>query len=195
MFGSKTRRELATALAENATLRARSTALQTELAEAQARLVRSADEQQELRKHQTLLDGLLGNIPRFGESLAGVRLSSAGLSNQLNEDSSKALTAATESDANRSAFEKIASNLNAMFERISAAGNSVEDLARRAGEAGRGFAVVADEVRKLAERTDTRTAKTAARRPRASAPDILGRSVMNARIHAPSTAYPARITC
>ena len=150
MFGSKTRRELATAQAENATLHAHSAALQAELSAAQARLVQSEDEQQELRKRQTLLDGVLGNIPRFGESLAGIRLSFAGLSNQLNEDSSKALTAATESDANRSAFEKIATNLHAMFERISAASDSVEDLSRRAGEIGG----IVQLIKEIAEQTN-----------------------------------------
>jgi len=150
MFGSKTKRELATALADNAALQARSAALQIELSNTQARLAQSESEQQELHKRQALLDGVLGNIPRFGESLAGIRLSFSGLSSQLNDDSAKALTAATESDSNRSAFEKIATNLHAMFERISAAGNSVEDLSRRAGEIGG----IVQLIKEIAEQTN-----------------------------------------
>jgi len=150
MFGSKTKRDLATARAENAALQARSAALQAELAAAEARLVQAEGEQQELRKRQALLDGVLGNIPRFGESLAGIRLSFSGLSTQLNEESATALTAATESDANRSAFEKIASNLRAMFERISSAGASVEDLSRRAGEIGG----IVQLIKEIAEQTN-----------------------------------------
>ena len=150
MFGNKTKRELATALAENAALRAHAAALQGELSETQVRLARSDEARRELDKRQTLLDGVLGNIPRFGKSLAGIRLSFAGLSRQLNDDASRASTAATESDANRSAFEKIATNLRAMFERISAAGNSVEDLSRRAGEIGG----IVQLIKEIAEQTN-----------------------------------------
>lgn len=150
MFGSQTKRDLATALADNAALQARSAALQAELSETRARLAQAEGEQQELRKRQVLLDGVLGNIPRFGESLAGIRLSFSGLSSQLNEDSAKALTATTESDANRTAFEKIAANLHGMFERISAAGDSVEDLSRRAGEIGG----IVQLIKEIAEQTN-----------------------------------------
>ncbi|HJV92319.1 MAG TPA: methyl-accepting chemotaxis protein [Azonexus sp.] len=150
MFGSKTKRDLATALAENAALQARSAALQAELSATQARLALAEGQQQELLKRQTLLDGVLGNIPRFGESLAGIRLSFSGLSAQLNDDSATALTAATESDANRSAFEQIAGNLHAMFERISSAGASVEGLSRRAGEIGG----IVQLIKEIAEQTN-----------------------------------------
>lgn len=57
MFGRKTKRELATAMAENAILRVRSATLQAELSEAQDRLVQSEGELRELRKsvlHQPL---------------------------------------------------------------------------------------------------------------------------------------------
>ena len=150
MFGSQTKRQLAAALADNAAQQALLTALQLELSETRVRLAQSENEQQALRKRQTLLDGVLGNIPRFGQSLTGIRLSFSGLSSQLNEDSAKALTAATESDANRAAFEKIATNLHAMFERISAAGESVEDLSRRAGEIGG----IVQLIKEIAEQTN-----------------------------------------
>lgn len=150
MFRSTTKRDLATALAENTALQARSAALQEELAATQFRLVQSEGQQQALLKRQALLDGVLGNIPRFGESLTSIRLSFFGLSSQLSEDSTTALTAANESDANRSAFEKIANNLHAMFERISAAGESVEDLSRRAGEIGG----IVQLIKEIAEQTN-----------------------------------------
>lgn len=150
MFGSKTKRELATALAANLALQERLAEVAAGLAETRGRLARSTGEQQELQKHQALLDGVLGNIPRFGESLAGIRLSFSGLSGQLTENATKALNAATESDANRSAFEKIASSLHGMFERINAAGESVEDLSRRAGEIGG----IVQLIKEIAEQTN-----------------------------------------
>ncbi|MBI2277782.1 MAG: CZB domain-containing protein [Dechloromonas sp.] len=150
MFGAKTKRDLATARAENAALQTRSAALQDELAAVRSRLALAEGQQQELLKRQALLDGVLGNIPRFGESLAGIRLSFAGLSAQLNDDSATALTAATESDTNRSAFEQIAGNLRAMVQRISSAGASVEDLSRRAGEIGG----IVQLIKEIAEQTN-----------------------------------------
>jgi len=136
MFGAKARQALAAALAENARLKARTDALQGELSAAQERLAQSETQRQQQVARQTLLDGVVGNIPRFGESLSGIRLSFSGLSSQLSEDSATALTAAAESDANRVAFENIAANLHAMVERIGAAGESVEGLSRRAGDIG-----------------------------------------------------------
>ena len=84
MFGSKTRRELAAALAENTAAGARTQSLHDELAATQARLARAEAENLRLTTRQALLDGVLGNIPRFGESLSGIRQSFSGLSDQLN---------------------------------------------------------------------------------------------------------------
>ena len=150
MFGGKAKRELVAARAENARLQARADALARELEAGMARLAECEAERRELLARQSLLDGVVGNIPRFGESLAGIRQSFAGLSCQLNEESASALTAAAESDANRAAFEKIATNLHAMFERISAAGASVEDLSRRAGEIGG----IVQLIKEIAEQTN-----------------------------------------
>jgi len=150
MFGIKAKRELAAAQAENAQLQARALALQDELTRTQAQLAQATAQEQQLANRQTLLDGVLGNIPRFGESLAGMRQSFSGLSGQLNEDSEAALTAAAESDSNRGAFEKIATNLHAMFERISAAGKSVEGLSQRAGEIGG----IVQLIKEIAEQTN-----------------------------------------
>jgi hypothetical protein len=99
---------------------------------------------------QMLLDGVVGNLPRFGESLSGFRLSFSGLSEQLSNDAAMVLTAASESDANRAAFEKIAGNLHAMFERISVAGDSVEGLSRSAGEIGG----IVQLIKEIAEQTN-----------------------------------------
>jgi methyl-accepting chemotaxis protein len=150
MLGSKTRRELAVALADNAALKAQNQALRDELADLQRRLTRAEADGQHLAARQTLLDGVVGNIPRFGESLAGIRQSFAGLSEQLGEDRASAQTAARESDANRTAFEKITGNLRTMFERIQAAGHSVEGLSQRATEIGG----IVQLIREIAEQTN-----------------------------------------
>nr|WP_323001526.1 methyl-accepting chemotaxis protein [Denitromonas sp.] len=150
MFGFKARQALAEAQAENTALKTHTAALEAALADAQARLAETQAQQQAQAARQALLDGVTGNIPRFGESLAGMRQSFAGLSAQLGEDAAMALTAAAESDANRAAFEQIAANLHAMFERISVAGASVEDLSRRAGEIGG----IVQLIKEIAEQTN-----------------------------------------
>ncbi|HJW24960.1 MAG TPA: methyl-accepting chemotaxis protein [Rhodocyclaceae bacterium] len=150
MFGSKVKRELAAALAENARLKAEAEALRGELAAAREQISQADGQREQLLARQALLDGVLGNIPRFGESLSGIRQSFSGLSTQLNEDSATALTAAAESDANRAAFEKIATSLHTMVERIGAAGQSVEGLAQRAGEIGG----IVQLIKEIAEQTN-----------------------------------------
>jgi methyl-accepting chemotaxis protein len=150
MFGINAKRQLAAALAENARLQARTEALQAELEATRERLAGVESQGQQLAARQLLLDGVVGNIPRFGESLSGIRQSFSGLSSQLNDDSAKARTAAAESDANRAAFEKIAASLHAMFERIRAAGRSVEDLSMRAGEIGG----IVQLIKEIAEQTN-----------------------------------------
>jgi methyl-accepting chemotaxis protein len=136
MFGIRTRRELAAAVAENQRIRTQLLASEAAADELRRQLgdARAAGEAQLAR--QALLDGVLGNIPRFGSSLAGIQQSFSGLSGQLTVEAASAREAAAESDANRAAFEQIAASLHAMFGRISAAGSSVENLARRVGEIG-----------------------------------------------------------
>ena len=150
MFGNKAKRALAAAQAENAQLKARADILQGELATTQARLAQLETQAQQSTMRQMLLDGVVGNLPRFGESLSGFRLSFSGLSEQLSDDAAMVHTAASESDANRAAFEKIAGNLHAMFERISVAGNSVEGLSRSAGEIGG----IVQLIKEIAEQTN-----------------------------------------
>ena len=150
MFGFKTHHELAAVQAENALLQAGAAALQEELSQVRRQLAQSEQGRQELAQRQALLEGVIGNIPHFGASLAGIRQSFSGLSGQLARDATTAHSAASESDANRAAFAQIASNLRGMFERISAAGSSVEDLARRAGEIGG----IVQLIREIAEQTN-----------------------------------------
>jgi methyl-accepting chemotaxis protein len=150
MFGSRARKELGAAIAENTRLRQQADALQRELQATQARLAEVEAREGVLAARQAMLDGVVGNIPRFGESLSGIHRSFSGLSEQLGQDSVAALTAAGESDANRAAFERIAANLRTMFERISAAGESVEGLSRRAAEIGG----IVQLIREIAEQTN-----------------------------------------
>nr|WP_280954658.1 methyl-accepting chemotaxis protein [Paludibacterium denitrificans] len=150
MFGNKAKKALAAAQLDNARLKARADALQDELTATQERLAQLENRAQQAALHQTLLDGVVGNLPSFGESLSGFRLSFSGLSEQLSDDASMVHTAASESDANRAAFEKIAGNLHAMFERISVAGNSVEGLSRSAGEIGG----IVQLIKEIAEQTN-----------------------------------------
>ena len=150
MFGARTKQALAEALADNERLRERVAALEDERSRLAAQCAEAEAGRKQLQERQQLLDGVVGNIPRFGESLTGIRQSFSGLSEQLNEDAATARTASAESDANRAAFEKIANNLHAMGERITTAGESVAGLSRRAGEIG-GIVTV---IREIADQTN-----------------------------------------
>ncbi len=150
MFGTKARRELASALADNARLKANAESLQRQLTAAQEHAAQLETREQQLIARQALLDGVVGNIPSFGESLSGIRRSFSGLSSQLTADSANALTAAAESDNNRAAFEKITASLHTMVERICAAGKSVESLSLRAGEIGG----IVQLIKEIAEQTN-----------------------------------------
>ena len=150
MFGAKAARERAAVQAENTRLQRRVDELQAQLAETREQLARAEADQQQAASRQALLDGIVRNIPRFSESLSGIRQSFSGLSSQLTAESEAALTAASESDANRGAFEKIANDLRIMFERISTAGASVEGLSRRAGEIGG----IVQLIKEIAEQTN-----------------------------------------
>ncbi len=150
MFGLRTKEELALLRAENQGLKHRILAVETELAAARQRCADMEAEKQAFTAQKTLLDGVVGNIPRFGDSLTGIRESFFGLSTQLNREKDIALTAASESDSNRSAFEKITSNLRAMFDRINAAGESVASLSRQASEIGG----IVQLIREIADQTN-----------------------------------------
>ena len=150
MFGGKTKRELAAAREENAAMRTRLQGLDGQVADLQRRLNDAENDRKQLQARQAYLEGVTGNLPRFGESLHGIHESFASLSAQLNNDKEAALTAANESNNNRGALQKIADNLQTMFERITAAGHSVEGLSKRAGEIGG----IVQLIREIAEQTN-----------------------------------------
>ena len=126
------------ALAESAQHNA---ALQQQLAQERARVAeldaersRLVDDAAALRRRQATLDGVFANFGRFGESLGGVRQSFLGLAGTLNGERQAAREAASQSDSNRQAFERIAGNLRAMFERMHEASRTVDGLHQRATE-------------------------------------------------------------
>ncbi len=165
MFGRKWKRALAEALAENTELKATNQALHEELATARHSLEALEAERIASLPRQALLQGVAGNIPRFGESLAGIRQSFARLSGQLNDERATLSTTAGESDASRAAFEKIAENMQAMFARITSAGERVEVLSVRAGEIDR----IVQLIRGIADQTNLLALNAAIEAARAGA--------------------------
>ncbi len=150
MFGRKAKRELSAALEENAAMHRRLQGLDTQLADMQRRLDEAEGGRTQLKTRLFLFEGVTGNLPRFAESLEGMHQSFASLTERLNEDKAAALTTANESNNNRGTLQKIADNLQAMFERITAAGHSVEGLSKRAGEIGG----IVQLIREIAEQTN-----------------------------------------
>lgn len=132
MFGSKTRQALLQTQQDLRTAEAQTADLQAQLEASERRNREMQAENRDLQARQALLEGVVANLDRFGTSLNGIQQSFAGLSGQLNTDKGIALTAAAESDSNRSAFGKIADNLQAMVARIDAAGRSIDGLSQRA---------------------------------------------------------------
>ena len=136
MFCGKLKQELARLQAENARLQAEQEALQKSLAQAEARTTAVEEEAAGLRSKQALYQGMFASLSSFGESLDGIRQSFLGLASTLNHEKGSAEAAATESDTNRKAFEKIADNLKVMFGKISDTSASVDSLNQRAGHIG-----------------------------------------------------------
>lgn len=81
-----------------------------------------------LRSRASVHEHLFANLASFGESLHGIRDAFAELAANLNGEKDSAVTAATESDANRRSFEQISGNLRAMFEKIQRAAATIESL-------------------------------------------------------------------
>ncbi|MDE2584394.1 MAG: CZB domain-containing protein [Betaproteobacteria bacterium] len=136
MFFPRLKVALRQADADNARLLEENAALNARLALLEAERSALSDEAAQLRQQQANLEGIFVSLGRFGESLGGVRQSFLGLSTNLNEEKASAVEAASQSDSNRAAFEKIADNLKTMFGRISEASRNVEGLHQRAGEIG-----------------------------------------------------------
>ena len=150
MFTTRTRHQLAESQAENATLRAQQLALQQELAACRQQLAEQNASLMQWQQQQQWQNGVLASLPRFGQSLQGIQQSFAGLSQHLNAELTTARQAASESGANRTAFESIAANLQIMTDRIHSASHSVEALAQRASEIGG----IVQLIRDIAEQTN-----------------------------------------
>jgi methyl-accepting chemotaxis protein len=150
MFGAKTKRELAAARAENANLQARLEEAERKNADLQSQVAATGSSCQDCRARVDLLEGVASNLPRFADSLSSTQESFSRLSAQLGQDWENAQKAAQESNQNRGALQKIAGNLQIMFDRITATGNSVEGLSKRAGEIGG----IVQLIREIAEQTN-----------------------------------------
>ncbi|WP_159876294.1 methyl-accepting chemotaxis protein [Aquitalea denitrificans] len=150
MFGFKTKQDLEQARQENQQLLDKNQSLAMEVDSLRQQLAAAGERERSLVERQQLLDGVTGNFPRFGDSLDGMRASFSGLSSLLNEEAEAAQATAAESDTNRRAFEKIASDLQDMQQRIGSAGEKVEGLSRRAGQIGG----IVQLIKEIAEQTN-----------------------------------------
>lgn len=136
MFFSTLKKKLTQSEADNTRLHRDNAELQARVAQLEsecAALHNTATAQQRERSN---LNGVFSSLGSFGDSLGGVRQSFFGLATTLNQEKTSALEAATQSDSNRIAFEKIADNLHAMFAKMSDASRNVDGLHQRAGEIG-----------------------------------------------------------
>lgn len=136
MFGTRTRQEIATLRSENTQLREERLRLQNELQQRTRELDTAREELHALRAGHELIDGVVANLPHFGDSVAGFRNSFARLAEQLQTDRQMVQVAEAQSASSRTSFGRIADNLDSMHQRIDAAGHSVGGLSRRIGEIG-----------------------------------------------------------
>ncbi|SFP69980.1 Chemoreceptor zinc-binding domain-containing protein [Pseudomonas borbori] len=136
MFFPKLKQSLIRADSENSRLQRENADLQARVALLEAERASLHEEAALLRRERSNLNGVFTSLGSFGDSLSGVRQSFFGLATTLNQEKASALEAAAQSDSNRIAFEQIASNLRAMFARMSEASRNVDGLNQRAGEIG-----------------------------------------------------------
>lgn len=136
MFFPQLKRSLLRAETDNARLHRDNADLQARIALLEAERTALHDEAAAHGRERSNLSGVFASLDSFGNSLGGVRQSFFGLATTLNREKISALEAATQSDSNRIAFEKIASNLRTMFDRMSEASRNVDCLHQRAGEIG-----------------------------------------------------------
>ena len=136
MFFPKLKRSLADAETDRARLRRDNAELQARVALLEAERAATHDEVSALRRERATLNGVFSSFASFSDSLGGVRQSFFNLATTLNQEKTSACDAAAQSDSNRTAFEQIAANLLAMFERMSDATRNVARLDQRAGEIG-----------------------------------------------------------
>ncbi|MEO8169521.1 MAG: methyl-accepting chemotaxis protein [Oxalobacteraceae bacterium] len=136
LFNGKQKRALIAAQLQNTTLLAQNRQMQARLEQAQVR--------------QNVADGVFASRSNFGVSLQGIRQSFQGLASTLNEEKQSALQAASESDANRQALQKISGNLLQMFDRIKQASLNVDGLNLRAGQ----ISGIVQTIREIAAQTN-----------------------------------------
>lgn len=136
MFFSGPRDRLRASEAENLLLEQANAALQERIRDLEAEQSELRAQTDTLRRERTVLSGVFASLGSFGDSLGGVRESFLGLAGTLNQEKASALEAAAQSDTSRAAFERIAGNLHATFERMGEASENVGILSRRAEEIG-----------------------------------------------------------
>lgn len=150
MFFAKRKQLLERTLKDAEALRAENSELKHRLAMRESDNSALAAQVENLLRQQSTIDGVAANLGRFGESLNGVAVSFRGLATSLQHEKKSAAEAATESGANREAFEKMASSLQAMFERMNDASDSVGGLALRAEE----IAGIVQLIKEIADQTN-----------------------------------------
>ena len=133
---SKTRTALQQSETTNASLQQENALLKQRLAQMESAHAEQAEELARLQRERTMLQGVFTNVGRFGDTLDGVRQSFLGLADSLSQEKRSARDVAAQSDANRQGFERIATNLKSMFERIQQASANVEALYQQAEEIG-----------------------------------------------------------
>lgn len=136
MVFSRTKQVLRAAEAENRSLKEANARLEERVRVLEAERNELHSRADNLGRERASLGGVFANLASFSESLGGVRESFSKLAASLNEEKASALEAAKHSDVSRSAFERIADNLHAMFERMEDASTRVGVLSRRAEEIG-----------------------------------------------------------
>jgi len=128
MFSSKRKKELERLQTQTEHLARDRAALEQQVAMLQEERDTLRSEVAALRVRASVNEQLFDNLARFSKSLDGIHDSFAGLAANLNGEKDNAVTAATESDANRRSFERISDNLRAMFDNIQKAATAIESL-------------------------------------------------------------------
>ena len=136
MFFASLKKSLVRVEAENLRLHGDNADLLARITVLEAERAALMDEAGKLRRDRATLDGVFASLGSFGDSLDGVRQSFFGLAATLNREKASVREAASQSEHNRQAFEKISENLRVTFGKMTEASKNVDGLDRRAGEIG-----------------------------------------------------------